>query len=303
MEIKVETATQEVRQRANSLRFRTWFLTILIAISLVLYCLLSIIINDHIDYVALIIIGTVQIMIHCLYFPDGEEYGKKDDVFISNRKSYNLKADEINEHKRIAKLREFCKTEFEARKKRYFESKLGILGITEEEFKVLAQKSEKEIKHLESFEFVDGDKSRLMFFSRNKRKLLYDLIFKPLPIKENHAETIMSAVESNGSEAIKDGSIAYKIQSYTRRILKATVLAVFIAYVGMTLKDNLTIDTFIQMFIYFTALVTTAIFSFSSGEKCTRVYKSQFYLDLSIFIDAFNEWLSSEEKPIEEERV
>ena len=85
------------------------------------------------------------------------------------------------------------------------------------------QKFEKYILELQSFEtkeIVNGEeKSRLIFFSKHKRKILYNLIFKPLPVEKNYPETIMSAVENNGNKAIKDGSISYKAQSYIRKIL------------------------------------------------------------------------------------
>ena len=45
-----------------------------------------------------------------------------------------------------------------------------------------------------------------------------------------------------------------------------------------------------------TTLFTTAVMAFTSGETCSKVHKSHFYLDLANFIDGFNEWNSKTNK-------
>jgi hypothetical protein len=161
---------------------------------------------------------------------------------------------------------------------------------------MLKQKTEKEIKELDKIEIkemVKGEeKSKLMFFSKKKRAILYNLIFKPLPVEKNYPETIMSAVENNGNKAIKDGSISYKTRSYIRKILTAIVVGGVFAYIGYALRDGFGFAQVVQICLYVTTLFTTAVMAFSSGETCSKVHKSHFYLDLANFIDGFNEWNS-----------
>lgn len=295
-----ENFKRATKQRVETIRLRTWTLTLAILISLALYLLVNVTTRQSINWIDFVLLCTMQIIVHSLYFPDGDLFGQKDTAFISNKSAYNEKASEINEKKEIANLRKYCNYEFEERKERYILNQCGLIGITLEELDVLKQKSEKDILELEKFEtkeIVNGEeKSRLMFFSKHKRKILYDLIFKPLPVEKNHPETIMSAVENNGNKAIKDGSISYKAQSYIRKILTAVVVGGIFAYIGYTLRDGFGFAQVVQICMYVTTLFTTAVMAFTSGETCSKVHKSHFYLDLANFIDGFNEWNSKTNK-------
>jgi len=285
------------KQRLATIRLRTWTLTLAIIIALVFYILVTVVTKQAISWVDFVLLCTVQILCHSLYFPDGDLFGQKDEAYISNKDSYNEKASSINQNREIAKLREYCKVEFEERKQTYILNECGIIGITLEELNILKQKPEKEIKKLKSFEtteIVDGEKkTKIIVFSKFKRKKLQNLIFKPLPVEENHPETIMSAIETNGNKAIKDGSIAYKTHSYIRKIMQAVIVGGIFAYIGYTLRDGIGFAEIVQLVMYLTTLFTTAVISFSSGENCSRIYKSRFYLELSNFIDGFNEWNST----------
>ena len=275
-----ENFKRATKQRVETIRLRTWTLTLAILISLALYLLVNVTTRQSINWIDFVLLCTMQIIVHSLYFPDGDLFGQKDTAFISNKSAYNEKASEINEKKEIANLRKYCNYEFEERKERYILNQCGLIGITLEELDVLKQKSEKDILELEKFEtkeIVNGEeKSRLMFFSKHKRKILYDLIFKPLPVEKNHPETIMSAVENNGNKAIKDGSISYKAQSYIRKILTAVVVGGIFAYIGYTLRDGFGFTQVVQICMYITTLFTTAVMAFTSGETCSKVHKSHF---------------------------
>ncbi len=282
------------KQRLTTIRLRTWTLTLTIIVALVFYFLVTVTTKQTISWVDFVLLCTVQILCHSLYFPDGDLFGQKDEAYISNKNSYNEKATTINQNKDIAKLREYCKIEFEERKQRYILNECGIIGITLEELNILKQKPEEEIKKIKSFktkELVDGkEKEKIIVFSKFKRKKLYALIFKTIPVEENHPETIMSAIEENGNKAIKDGSISYKVHSYIRKILQAVILGGIFAYIGYTVKGGIGFAEIVQIFMYLTTLFSTAVISFTSGENCSKVYKSRFYLELSNFIDGFNEW-------------
>lgn len=295
-----ENFKRATKQRVETIRLRTWTLTLAILISLALYLLVNVTTKQSINWIDFVLLCTMQIIVHSLYFPDGDLFGQKDTAFINNKSAYNEKASTINENKEIASLREYCNYEFEERKARYVANQCGLIGITLEELELLKQHDEKYILELEKFETKEigngGEKSRIIYFSKHKRKILYDLIFKPLPVEKNHPETIMSAVENNGNKAIKDGSISYKAHSYIRKILTAVVVGGIFAYIGYTLRDGFGFAQVVQICMYITTLFTTAVMAFTSGETCSKVHKSHFYLDLANFIDGFNEWNSKTNK-------
>lgn len=285
-----------VKSRLSIIRVRTWTLTLAIIVAMVFYFLITVTTSSDIDWVSFVILCAVQIVCQSLYFQEGDLYGQKDATFVTNKEAYNAKAEAINENRNIAKLREYCHIEYEERKHRYILAECSTIGITEEELEILKQKPEAEIRKLTSFEvteIIDGEeKSKLIMFSRFKRKKLHKLIFGKLPVEENHPETIMSAVEINSNKAIKDESVAYKRQSYMRKAMRAIVTGGVFAYIGFTLKDGLGITQVVSIIMFLTTMFTTAVIAFSKGEKCAKIYKSRFYLELSNFIDGFNEWNS-----------
>lgn len=293
-----EKLFNNAKNRITTIRLRTWTLTLAIIVALVFYLIVNITTSEGMNWIDFILLCTLQIVVHGIYFSDGDLFGQKNPTFITNKLAYNQKATEINQQKQIAQLRKYCKVEYEERKQRYVLNELGKLEITEEELELLKEKTEEEIKQLEFFEtkeIVNGEtKSKLIFFSKYKRKILYNLLFKPLPIEENHPETIMSAVENNGNKAIRDTSIAYKTQAYIKKILMAVVVGGIFAYIGYTVRDGFGWAEIVSICMYLTTLFTTAVVAFSSGETCSKVYKSHFYLNLANFIDGFNEWNSKQ---------
>lgn len=284
----------ETKTRLISIRLRTWTLTLAIIVTLIFYLLVNVVTRQTINWIDFVLLCILQITIHSMYFPDGELFGQKDKSFIDNKKAYNNKADDLNSKGEFKKLREYCKYEYEERKKAYIIKECSFIGITPEELEDLKQKDTKYIKKLkiyETSEEVNGEiKSRIVFLTRKKRKHLKALLFKPLPVEENHPETIMSAVENNGIRAIKDGSIKYKAKSYIRKIFTAVVVGGIFAYIGYTMRDGFGFAQVVSISMYLTTLFTTAVTAFTSGETCSKVYKNHFYIDLANFIDGFNEW-------------
>lgn len=284
----------ETKTRLISVRLRTWTLTLAIVVTLIFYFLVNVVTRQAINWIDFVLLCILQVTVHSMYFPDGELFGQKDKSFIDNKKAYNDKADDLNLKGEFKKLREYCKYEYEERKKAYIIKECSFIGITPEELEDLKQKDTKHIKKLkiyETSEEVNGEiKSRIVFLTRKKRKHLKNLLFKPLPVEENHPETIMSAVENNGIRAIKDGSITYKAQSYIRKILTAIVIGGIFAYIGYTMRDGFGFTQVVSISMYLTTLFTTAVMAFTSGETCSKVYKNHFYIDLANFIDGFNEW-------------
>lgn len=292
---------ESVKQRASTLRIRTYVMTMSILVCLIFWLFVNITTKEAINWVDFALLCIIQILIYASYFPDGELYGANDAAYKTNKAAYNTKATEINTKHQIGLLRDYCKVDFERRIKIYIENECGVLGITVEELEQLKALSEKEIRKLKTFTFnqnMNGDDSeeKITKFSKHKRKRLYNLLFKPLPIEENHAETIMSAIENDGHKAIKDTSISYKVKSYLGKVLKAVCFGAVLAYIGFTARDGIGVAEIARICVYLSTIIINAVVAYSAGETCTKVYKSRFYIDLSNFIDGFNEWVLEQNK-------
>ncbi len=278
--------TDGIKNRASSIRLRTYILTTSILVTLIFYILVNVMTKQAISWIDFCLLTIIQSVIYLSYFPDGEIYGAKDKKFVANHEAYNLKANQINKEHKMGKLRDYCKFEYQGRLKNYILTECGSLNITQEEYEFLKQKEPKEIKKLKSIE-IDG---KFLQFTRHKRKRLYNLLFKPLPVEENKAETILSAVENNNRGAIRDESPAFKKKMILIKTFQIVGFSALLAYIGFTLKDGIGLPEIVQIFMYLTTMITNAVTAYTTGEQCTKVYKTRFYVDLSNFIDGFNEW-------------
>lgn len=298
----LEGTRQSIKTRTATIRLRTWTLTLAIIVALCFYLLVNVGFKTALNPIDFCLVVVLQVILYSLYFPEGELFGQRNATYIANKKTYNEKATQINQKHLISPLREYCKIEYERRKKEYIANECGHLGITPEELELLRSKTPKEIKELESWEVQcfkengEPDGSKLIIFDKGKRKRLAKLLFKELPVEENHAETILSAVENNGTHAIKDQSIVYKTRSYIKKILIAIVVGGVFAYIGYTLRDGIGLAEIVSIISYVCTMFTTVVMAFTSGEKCSKVYKNNFYVELYNFIDGFFEWAKIENK-------
>ena len=115
----------------------------------------------------------------------------------------------------------------------------------------------------------------------------------------------MSAVSFNKSKAISDSSTGYTTRAHIVKILWATVVACFLAYISFTFK-TFGWENLVEMGVYLITMIITAVFSYSAGEKGTKVYKSKFYNELSMFLDGFNTWyetLPKQEKTFDKQET
>lgn len=280
--------------RVKSVRFRTWITTGILLVMLSFYYIMSVTTKASLSWIDFVLLCVVQVVAHSIYFPDGELFGEKDPAYIRNKDTYNTKADKIIDEKKHESLRAYCDYEYEERKQRYIITQCGYIGITFDEFKILKQLSKKEMRrldHFETTEIIDGkEEKKIIQFGRRKKKMLYNLVFRPLPVEKNHPETIMSAVENDGSKKIKDTSISFKRANYMRKFFMAILFGAMMAYVAYTVRDGFGLAEFTQIVMCVASLIITAVFAYASGETCTKVYKSRFYLELGNFIDEFFEW-------------
>lgn len=291
----IEKIKKEASARVQTIRMRTWSLTLVIIVALVFYFLVQVATRQEMSVIDFILLCTLQIVVYSIYFPDGELFGATNPVFVKNKALYNETATEINKQGMIGKLRNFCEYDYEKRKKEYIETQCGYLSITVDELEEIKKdftnkKSVKNLQKLEIKDKSDKDKSKLIFFDRSKRKILYNLIFKEIPVERNHPETIMSAVEYSGVESVKDGSIKYKNWSFIKKAASAIVFGIFFAYIGFTARDGFGIAEFASISIYLATIFTNAVMAYNAGEVCSRVYKNQFYVKLINIIDEFLEW-------------
>ena len=284
----------EAKQRLSAVRLRTWVISATILISLGFWLILQVTTRDSLSWIDFIMLCVIQILGHLAYFPDGEIYGQTDQKFQDNKKAYNDLANKINDDKKFEKLREYCVVEYEERKENYINTVLGYIGITEKEFEDIKQKEAKEIKKIKEFEIIEQlngeEKRRVIHFNKLKRQLLYDLIFKPLPVQRNEAQTIVSAKETDTSKKLQDKTRKEKTRIYAITFLKIVLTCLLLAYISWNIRDNFGWGDVARLITYIGSLLITAIMSFTSGERIQKVYKSAFYLDLYQFIKRFEEW-------------
>ena len=165
----------EIKNRFMALRIRTLVLTLVIIVTLAFYLCVNAIINEEIDLIDFAILSFVQIVTHCLYFPDGELYGSNNVKLVANRNSYNTKANLVNQKMQFAELKDYCKVDFDTRKRSYIETKCGYIGLTYDDYKFIeANYSLENIKTSHSLE-LNG---KVYFLSRYKRKVLIAILFK-----------------------------------------------------------------------------------------------------------------------------
>lgn len=305
MENVVDKIKKEANPRVQAVRFRAWSLTVVIIIALILYFFVQVATKQEMSLIDFVLLCTLQIVVYSIYFPEGDLYGSTNQTFINNKKMYNMRATQINKAGMIGKLRDYCEYDYEKRKREYIETQCGYIGISIDELEELKKdfedkKSIKKLERIELFDKKDKTKSRLIFFNSSKRRILYNLLFKEIPVERNHPETIMSAVEYSGVEAAKDKSIRYRTRSYTKKILTAITYGAFFAYIGITARDGFGIAEITSIFIYLTTILTNAVMAYNAGEVCSRVYKNQFYVELTNFIEAFLEWSGIEIDKIEQ---
>lgn len=285
-----------IKSRVSSIRFRAIMLTAAIIAGLILYIFVNLVTKNAMSWVDFCLLVVLQYLVYITYFPEGELFGMKDEKYQTNYVAYNEKATNINEEHKINKLREFCKVDYQRRIKTYIQNECGALDLTLEELEQLKKEKEETIKKMKSYSFKTYDKEgkltgeKIVNFSKHKRKRIYNLIFKPLPIEENHAETIMSAVENNGFKAIKNGAKTFKERSLIGKALQVILTAVVIAYIGYEARNGVGIEEVFRMFIYLFTILANATTAYTTGETCTKVYKTRFYVELSNFIDEFREW-------------
>lgn len=282
----------DIKDKIISIRLRTITVTLSIIVTLIFYFLVQVGFNKSVNIVDFIVLAFMQIMAHCLYFPDGELYGQKNSVFIANKTAYNEKATAVISGQLNERLKQFCEYDYNTKREKYIDIMCGKIGITIQTLNTLKSLSPKQIKSIRELKITAQNEQNetTLYLDSKKQKLLYKLLFCKIPIEYNSAEMILSATENNGFQAIKDISIIFKKQSYMSKIFKSVVIGGIFAWIGYNVKNGIGIAEITSICMYLTSLFSTAVTSYSSGQVCTEKYKNQFYIDLANYIDRFMEW-------------
>lgn len=279
-------------KKSLTFRIRTIILTIVLIASLVFYFLVSTFFKEKLNWIDFIMLASIQIITHFLYYPDGELNGELDVIYTKNKNGYNDKANNITENRHVKLLEEFTKVDFTTRQKTYIETQMGHIGLDYNDYVYLKDHVDQLNLKAKALE-ING---RLIVLKHYNKKILKKLLFKKLPVELNSVITILSANENAVEQKIKDKSKVYTFAMHAKKIIFATVIGAFLAYIGYTKKDSFGIEDFVMMTIDLTSIVATAVLSYSSGERATKVYKCEFYVDLSLFLDKFAEWLIREKQ-------
>lgn len=279
-------------KKSLTFRIRTIILTAILIVSLIFYFLVSTIFKNKMNWIDFIMLASVQIIMHFLYYPDGELNGEKDETYTSNKNAYNTKANEVNSKRQVKHLEEYTKVDFENRKQLYIQTQLGYIGLDMTDYEYLLDHI-KEMRLKGKYVQING---RMITLNRFSKGILKKILYKKLPVELNTTTTIMSANENSVESKIKDKSKTYTLIMHLKKIFTATIVGGFLAYIGYTKKDSFGLEDFTMMMIDLTSMLSTAVLSYSSGETATKKYKCEFYVELSLFLDNFFEWLIAEKR-------
>ena len=285
-----------ISSRVMIIRWRTWALTITTVILLVFYVFVTLVLENTLNVVDFILTAVMQISTHFAYFPDGERYGQEDALYIRARDEYNIHANAITAANAVSELRDFCDFDFEERKTRYITAVCGEIGLTLDEFHILKQKSREELAKIEKFESGEN----IVYFTPHRRRVLIRLVFGKIPVRPNSPDIILSAVDRSFISPIKDESVNYKRVTHGIKLFRVIPVGLALAYIGYSMRSGINAAAIMKSCVFFGSMVFCAVSSFISGEKSSRVFKKQFYVELSTFIDKFSSWLvNNTEKRLE----
>lgn len=287
----IEVKGARIKYKSTIIRIPTILFSFLMIGTLTIYFLVSVQFGSNLDWANFILLGTMEVATFYLYYPDGQLKGQISDRYINNKQAYNSKASKVNAKRQVKNLQAYCIVEYKERIKEHIETELGYCDLDYNDYVYLKSHiSEQILKRSKSIE-IDG---KMVYLDKHKKKRLYALLFKKMPVNPNNSRTILSAVESNSQSAIVDGSKKDKTNAQIRMVFKVLSIALFSGYMVVNNRDGLTLTAIAQLVMDLFAIFLIAIVSYMQGENNQKTYKANFYMDLSIFLDNFYEWLLSD---------
>lgn len=284
------------KSRIKIIRVRTWALTLTTLALLVLYIFVTLSIKSKIDWIDFAITVAIQLSTHFAYFPDGERYGETDPLFVKARKLYNANANHISAQNAVDDLRDYCEIEYQERKARYVSDTCGACGISVDEFRAISALSVKELRKIKSFEF----NGKTIYFTRKRRAVILKLAYGNCPVKPNSPDMILSAVDRNYADNIRDDQKVYRGATHAIKIFRYLILGGVIAYINYNTRDGITFAAVVKSAVFIGSMIASAVSAYISGERSTREYKKEFYIELYVFISRFFSWKKIAPPEVEE---
>lgn len=286
----IEIKGTKIKYKNTIIRIPTILFSVLMVGTLATYFLVNVSFGSTLDVANFILLATMEVATFYLYYPDGQLKGQNSERYLNNKTVYNTKASKVNAKRQVKNLQAYCVVEYKERIKEHIETELGYCDLDYNDYVYLKSHiSEKELKKAKELE-IEG---RMIYLDRNKKKRLIQLLFRKMPVSANNSRTILSAVETNSQAAISDKSKKDKVLSQFRMAVKVASIAFFSGYMLITNRDGITLNTIAQLVLDLFAIFLVAITSYIQGENNQKQYKANFYMDLSIFLDNFYEWLLS----------
>lgn len=268
-------------------RIPTIIFTIVMFITMALYFLVSVICGSTLDVPNFIMLAFMETTSYILYYADGKLKGQASERYITNKKGYNNNATLVNKKRQNRSLQEYCVYDYKQRIQEYIETQLGYCDLNYEDYLYLKDHiTEKELKKNKYIE-INGES---IYLPKSSKKILKRLLFRKLPVQANSSKMILSAVESSAEASIRDKSKRDKRLSDLRMLIKIGAIAYFSGYMIVTAKE-FTLETVVQMVMDLSSIIVVIVLSYVMGEKNQRVYKADFYMELSQFLENFFEWL------------
>ncbi len=284
----IEIKGVKVKYKNTIIRIPTILFSFLMIGTLAVYFLVSVQFGSYLDWANFLLLGTMEVATFYLYFPDGQLKGQNSERYLNNKNAYNTKASKVNAKRQVKNLQAYCVVEYKERIKEHIETELGYCDLDYNDYLYLKNHlSEQQLKQSKEIE-IDG---KMVYLDKHKKKRLQALLFKKMPVNPNNSRTILSAVESNSQSAIVDKSKKDKTMAQIRMAFKVLSIALFSGYMIVNNRDGLTLTAIAQLVMDLFAIFLIAIVSYMQGENNQKTYKANFYMDLSIFLDNFYEWL------------
>lgn len=287
---------ENVKERGRTVSLSAWLSTSIVTIGIVAMVLLGVESKDSLDLVFFVLMLVSQGIITTTWLPEGKQFGETKPLFMQTRSAYNGKVNDVISRQISMELKDYCDYDFEVRKKHYKMRMLARAALDFNDLDKVAEMQENEFydKFLFWKKFKAWDKKKVgedeISLNKLQVRVLYTLIFKPLPIQANNVETIIGGATVSEVNPVKDTTSKYINKWLGGKFGILIVMSLITAYLGLRLAQGITLQAILQAIMLIMAVVTSLTSSFLTGERAITIHKRSYYVDASNFIDRFFEW-------------
>jgi hypothetical protein len=265
-----------IKEELSTIRHRAWAFTGMLIVTIISYLIVNVFFKDALNIADVIIVLTFQIAVIAIWFPEGEAKGECTTAFISNRKNYNERAENIIVQGKIERLADYCEYEFLERCKNFKQSILSKFGLTIQNYQDVKTLTKKQIKTI-----------------RKMEKQVFG-------IKPNNVRTIMCGVEIDYRGAISNGSDRAKKLAFINQFAVSLIFSTVLGYIGYS-AHSISLEDVIRAFFYISLITYRLIAAYRHGYENITIRKNKFYVDLINFINCFWEWDKNIKKEVANE--